>query len=133
MKRLRVKATLIGNNTISIYVPSTTKGQKEISKRQFGARERLVSHELSHLFANKVGNTLFGGATDYPATGYYLEKPKNQKELFVREKVEVVSTSAPSKKLRANIRTLESFIKKEKAQWHQNAVSFGINNRLFFD
>jgi len=99
----------------TIFVPSTTKFDRPVSKKRFETR---IDNTVD--FMNKK----FGGATRTPAQGSF--KLENGK--IVEEPVVKVETFATKKDYFKHDRELKSFLLKKKKKWGQESIGFGFES-----
>lgn len=106
------------NNRVSIYVPSTTDGNKPAKRLQ----KKVTKHTA------RVFSRIFGGATAYKARGYWNS---SEKGLIAEEQNIIFSacTEADREKNTARVFSLAKFICK---YMKQEAVTVEINNTLYF-
>lgn len=95
----------------AIYVPSTKRKDKKISKKEFDKRitetERFVAKE-------------FGGASAVKKSGIY--KIKSGK--VVSENIAVVENYSRFSDWKRKDQEIEKFIKKKAGEWEQEAIAF---------
>jgi apolipoprotein D and lipocalin family protein len=105
----------------AIYVPSTKKGQKPISKEVFRKRVDDTERFLS---------TLYGGFSRYSETGGYVTK----KGKIIKEKGARVVAFAKKKDIKSKTKSeqLKKFITKKQKEWGQESIGYENEGDLHY-
>lgn len=102
----------------AVLVPSTTEGDKPISKKEFQERIKSTERYLSEKF---------GGYTEVDASGGYYSTKKNK---LIKEPVAVVTSFAEKKKFEENKGDLKKQLSKWKKDWKQESIGYEYENQL---
>lgn len=103
----------------AVLVPSTTKADKPLTKKDFQKRIDSTRRYLSKLF---------GGYTSIQAIGGYVS---NQKGL-IQEQVVMVVSYAQEKDFNKNETKFLNWARRKGKQWSQESIGIIIENDLYY-
>jgi len=104
----------------AVLVPSTTKGDKPITKKQYKARVIEVHNKLYDLFGGFTSVEGVGAVEDVN-TGMPIQEPVN-----------VVTAYTTKKKFSDKEEDFITFVENKKKQWGQQSMGVIIENDLLF-
>lgn len=106
------------DHVVKIYVPSTVKGDIQITD---AAHQKFVDQTLKQLSA------WFGGATAVPGEGAWVDNNKT----LIKEKVTIVYAFA-EKLDKDSLNQVVDYAKKLKDDLAQEAISLEVDGKLYF-
>ena len=100
--------------SLSIYVPSTTRGQTRIDQREFTQRtDRIVLMLVD----------LFGGSTVIPAVGYW----RNEAGIIINERINIVKSATDPITLADHYPTVIDNMITNGRSWYQDTIGLELN------